>query len=441
LTVGETLLKITDYPFVYSITLIILAFNGMDLYSKDVYPYLAAAGFIGTFLAILDPFGRIIKYLIILLQKLHIHLVGNEDNEEWIYVQSAYHTRQIEVEKDKIVSMFYFTLIVAVAINFINASSPAIHHFAFIFNLNPTCNLDCQKTLTIVTLNIIQYTVFGVMGWNAVRLTKKVNIVATYLSCISSPKTSAQPIENISRFIESGDWKTAEYWQKRIHEDIKYNRGQKDLVMKAAEAVFRPLHAESFAISQTHQNIITTRNYSDFRTDTWQKIIIESSYGMIVDTELKKEIEEFYQKIQKYNNLRYAVFIRFTDLIKLTASEIFKTRVNDIRYFVTDRGDRQSAPDILRCVLFQTHPLKTGDDLKPVQLDIVYSDKGDSNTLVLKPNEQDFDKFEEFWTKMIGSAESDNSLQELRTLLHEIEEENKELLKKYEEQIRLQLNV
>ncbi|MGI0023258.1 MAG: hypothetical protein ACRD9Q_10415, partial [Nitrososphaeraceae archaeon] len=69
MAIGETLLKITDYPFVYSLALIHLHFSGISPLSPDGIIFLAVAGFAGTVLTIIDPVGRGFKLYTIGIEK------------------------------------------------------------------------------------------------------------------------------------------------------------------------------------------------------------------------------------------------------------------------------------------------------------------------------------------------------------------------------------
>ncbi len=58
---GETLLKVADFPFSYSLMAIILSAIGSDFQGANLYVYVSVAGSLGTFLTIIDPVGRILR--------------------------------------------------------------------------------------------------------------------------------------------------------------------------------------------------------------------------------------------------------------------------------------------------------------------------------------------------------------------------------------------
>ncbi len=106
---GETLLKISNYPFVYSLFFL---FSPIDENSTifSVLPILSVVTIIGTFLIGVDPMGRIIKFLV----KTRSKKLHNVKEIEWRYVQSAYNTNTINVEKDKILNMIYFAFVIII---------------------------------------------------------------------------------------------------------------------------------------------------------------------------------------------------------------------------------------------------------------------------------------------------------------------------------------
>ncbi|MDE1843582.1 MAG: hypothetical protein KGH95_08040, partial [Thaumarchaeota archaeon] len=72
MTSGETFLKVTDYPFAFSITLLLLrAYDIKDVFSDQNGIFLLIAGFTGTALTILDPVGRIIQNYFISIEKMN----------------------------------------------------------------------------------------------------------------------------------------------------------------------------------------------------------------------------------------------------------------------------------------------------------------------------------------------------------------------------------
>ncbi|MGI0026332.1 MAG: hypothetical protein ACREAD_00630 [Nitrosopumilaceae archaeon] len=249
MTIGETLLKITDYPFTYSIAILALRFNNIHLYSQDAAVILAAAGFFGTVLAILDPFGKLFKYYLMDIAKNRFEMFnapkgrhkidlwlatklnpklknyGKAMPIDWSYFQSAFHTRSIELEKDKIVSMFYFFIIVFTIIILIVTTNTFETKYPTILKDNPICNVDCAYFWAKIVVESIALLVVTVAAWNGAKILNYVVIMSTYLFSISAQFVSKTSVENMSKFIESGDWKTAEYWKNIVENEYNKEEG------------------------------------------------------------------------------------------------------------------------------------------------------------------------------------------------------------------------
>jgi len=238
--IGETLLKITDYPFAYSLAFIFLRFYEIDPFSENAIIYFAIAGFGGTILAILDPFGRLFKLYFMTVEKMYFDYYSDPNYvkktsfkifsklnpklkdkkplviKNWNYIEGAFHTKSIELEKDKILSAFYFLLIIAVVI----LSIPYYENFDNVYPKNfvtDSCNMDCGKIIVISALGILELLISIVMIYNGLKFFKYVETVSTYLMGIGSLYVTKASSETLSKFIETGDWKTAEYWKNNVY--------------------------------------------------------------------------------------------------------------------------------------------------------------------------------------------------------------------------------
>ena len=114
MTTGETLLKITDIPFSYSLLAIVMGVMGVRFEGVNLAILIGTAGVLGTFLAVTDPVGRLLQSTL----KRGIHQLSEkselEDDVKWNFATSAIKTRAIGIEIDKFVSMFYLGLILLV---------------------------------------------------------------------------------------------------------------------------------------------------------------------------------------------------------------------------------------------------------------------------------------------------------------------------------------
>lgn len=247
MTVGETLLKITDYPFAYSLTAILLATHGLDLFAENSLIFLGIAGSVGTVLTITDPLGRLLRWLMIRIEKRMYGFLRNEDKKpkrlfnlitkinpkildelkiekKWHEFESAFHTKSIELEKEKIVSSIYFLILILVT-NIMILDYNAIENNSENIILEEICEISCVKFYSTSILTGISFILSVVIAWNSSKIFRRVRTVSTYLTTINHPFVMNSSTENLSRFIESGDWKTAEYWRDIVETEFLNEQG------------------------------------------------------------------------------------------------------------------------------------------------------------------------------------------------------------------------
>jgi len=70
--------------------------------------------------------------------------------------------------------------------------------------------------------------VAGIIAWNGSSIYPKARSVSTYLLAINSTFVTKTSVEALSRFIENGDWKTAEYWTNIIENEYVNEEGLKE---------------------------------------------------------------------------------------------------------------------------------------------------------------------------------------------------------------------
>ena len=128
--------KLTEYPFAYSFTAIVLTFAGqsIDWYNFDIVdiaPTMTLIVVLATVLSISDPFGSIIRKIINFEQPLpemnrakqiikkfkntNREGTGESEFEKYYHslVDKATRTTLISYEIDKIVAIFYFIIILS----------------------------------------------------------------------------------------------------------------------------------------------------------------------------------------------------------------------------------------------------------------------------------------------------------------------------------------
>jgi hypothetical protein len=120
----SNLLKLTDYPFAYSLAGLILFINGhgASFFKAESYgPLFLIMGIVGTSLAITDPLGRLIQFI------LNVFAVRNQTGKKSYYSRRATKTEWITYEINKLVSTIYFFILLSFFIYFwFNSPLPTV---------------------------------------------------------------------------------------------------------------------------------------------------------------------------------------------------------------------------------------------------------------------------------------------------------------------------
>jgi len=272
--IGETLLKITDYPFSFSTIFVMLTNFGINPLGENGYFFLGLAGFVGTFLATVDPVGRWVRWYFMGFGRRKFFRTESTITD-WSYQRSAYYTKSIEFEKEKLVSTIYFLISILFFTTLVTNLSILEEKIGSGILLMD-CDINCISNGMLTILLIMFSIIFAYMILNGINMNKKAEIVALYLFCISSPAVSKTTVESISRSIDIGDWKTAEYWKEKLIQEIKYEEG------------FRHQREEKF---QEHIKIIITK----FRKH--KKEIDDSNFRQTYDFSSLNDPRKFKQDL------------------------------------------------------------------------------------------------------------------------------------------------
>ncbi len=242
----STLLKITDYPFIYSILVIYSIYSGITMSDLVSIPLLFITGMIATFFAILDPVGLIIKRLI-------IHLIGNKTAycnyinikskyyhkikhrnipfdhniksplDKYLvdgnpidpyYLEHAVHTKSIETEKDKIVSSIYFLFVLISFIIFY--LSPQFTNFVGVFENKLICTSVCASYYIPIFVIIVSVLVSIKIIAELREIMERTLTTGIYAYAVAKLTMPDTRVENLRMLIESSSWKLAEVWRDKF---------------------------------------------------------------------------------------------------------------------------------------------------------------------------------------------------------------------------------
>lgn len=248
MNIKENLIKITDYPFTYSVTgsIFIIFFHKnitpVNTPFTDYIPVLIFIGIIGTIIAIVDPFGRLTK-LILRTFKVTRYSTFRILSTSWI-----------NYEIDKIVSTFYFVIVLLLLI-FIVENPNHYNNYLKIVSLNlnstntnennnnqsfisdvssnssvtSTNSTESYNDLRIPILGFFQLSWIGIVGtfiYSCYTLNRKIDIIDTYfITCerVDNPVLINETrnlltslLKSLVDSINTHDWGLADTIKKRI---------------------------------------------------------------------------------------------------------------------------------------------------------------------------------------------------------------------------------
>jgi len=436
MTAGETLLKITDIPFSYSLLAIIMGVMGVKFEGVNLVLLIGTAGVLGTFLTATDPVGRLLKSNL----KAGISQLRkkdkNPDDVKWGFAKNAIETRAIGLEIDKFVSMFYLALILIVF-------SSAVTNFPeFTDNLQlygddgkTICDNSCAGIVSVIFSGIaaVFLAIVGMKSWKALKY--NVIVAGVHHRGISSEFVTATTIENMSRAIEQNDWQTASEWAKIIENEIITEKGKKDFNIESVRQVYRPLYEESISIQTTAQNILNNNNLNaTFPSGEWASINSTTLQLMIKDESLIEKLSTMYRKISEYNEHPRNLELQIKQIIQQEATKFYGKHVENVRYFFTHQKGG-SSPDLLDCLRAGEHPSKR--NVEPYDSRYIELQTTDMSQERVR-EEGALTDFDKLWEIMLNRVRDETMTTKLKNLAKEIQKSNDEIKPIFEERINKQ---
>lgn len=434
MSTGETLLKLSDYPFAYSFTALMVGTLGLDIQNTHQIIFLAAAGTLGTFLAVTDPLGRLSKYI---LKKMIQRRKTDSQNEILKNKQSirAIYSRSIGVEVDKLTSLVYFVVILYLFSSFMNTNPSFAEQFQLVQkDGHVLCATSCIQEVGNVVGFLGALAVIGVGVLNCRELKKQIEIAGTHQLGISSEFVINTTIENMSKAIQENDWKTAEEWGKIVENEIKTEKGRKDFNLEAVKEVYRPLYEESIQNQAAAANILQNNVNTTFSATMWNGISSTTKNLLIKDKALLEKINTLYQKIDEYNKNPPTLENRVKQIIQREATKFYGMSVDDIHYWFK-HGNGGSSPGLWDCLRSGQHPTQRFNgfyNYRYIELDLFggkHQELKEENSLA------DFDRL---WKILLERVNSEIDLTKLREQVLEIQKLNNDLKPAFEEYIKKQ---
>jgi len=432
---GETLLKITDFPFAYSLVGILSLWIGVSLSDDKYFVVLAAAGTIGTLLAISNPVGRFLQNSLNAIFKKKKNSEFEIHNlTKFEYCKRAIDSKSIKLELDKIVSLFYFLFILALFTLAILFSDDLIKKLIFIDNENVIiCNKFCLLiVIPPITVSFLFILVFVLKkDWR--KIINYTEIAGIQQYGISSEFVTRSTIENMTKAVDQNDWATAKEWSNIVVKEIQTKKGQRDKLIKDVEEIYRPLYIESTEIETQCKQIEQVGDFKALPQNEWSKIKARAFQIRIDDLELKNNLEEMYNKIKEFN--------AYPDRVRFQAREIYGRKLietygpnRDIQFFVKN-DDGEGATPIPNLLPLGKHPLDINKEKNPIP-SYIHVNNTKANKITKLTSENDFIRFNNFLKAMLDEAAKNPIIKQARNLFSDIRKENKivrgELIQKFE---------
>lgn len=441
MTSGETLLKITDIPFSYTLLAIILGVMGAAFEGERIIILVGTAGALGTFLSVTDPVGRLLKFW--LRRGLDKNLKNEKNKENKLrldYAKLAVKTRAISYEMDKIVSISYLVIIFGVF------SSAISNYPSFAEKLqlvgdggNTICDTLCTQVLGDATafIAMIFLAIVGARSWK--ELKSQAKTAGIHHLGISSEYVTSSTIENMSRAIEQNDWQTAKEWGSIVEKEIRIKKGKKDVIIQSVTDVYRPLYIENLQIETTSKEIIRTGNYQPIATAEWIRIKSTPEY-LRIDETTRNKIVKFYNLIKQYNDLHVRILPIAQKMLREQAPNVFGEKIRAVRYWVKS-STGESAPDLAHLLLYGKHPLEQYDPETnpiPVRLELESEDGTRVTSLTTK---NQFEIFNEWWKRITKEIYDDSTVRNTKEVFQKITERTDELKRIFLKNIQSQFDV
>lgn len=446
MTAGETLLKISDYPFAYSLVTLFGSIFGYSI-TQNHLMVIGIAGALGTLLTFTDPIGHLIR----LQQKIHFQknpmveeLYGGGNVIDKKYPINSLYTRSIGVEVDRILGIIYFGisagLFILVLFNSHSFISNAVIHGT---DQKVVCDSECiqfwGKIGGFVALGLS--ILFTYIRWLR-DLTKKVKIAGIHQLAITDEYPTTNSVENMTSAVEQNDWKTADEWGKKILDEINHKKGKREIILRAGTNIYRPLHKEIATIEHQFNLMNEIKTYPLLSAETWTNIRITADDVIMEgdDDALRLELIGFYDLVSYYSVFIGRIRTMTDNIINTETKKLFGTRTKKIEYHLRVFG-ADNAPELISCALLGIHPKEYWPGAVPNYLLISWTnDNGnDENNNLVGPS--NFNNFDEMWKNVLNQVGSDTNIQKFKKTKEELHMKCGVLKKRLRDKIALEWKV
>jgi len=224
---------------------------------------------------------------------------------------------------------------------------------------------------------------------------------------------------------------------KKLSKKFEKKARKKEYPVNVVTEVYGPLYSE------IKSNILALEKkwYRHIDFDTWRAMQYDERH-FVVDEEFEKRLDGFLESLQKYGNavirLRREIL---PNIINEQSEREFKVKPEQISLrikYKQTRGLTQTSPNIVDCLISQTHPKdyvlqKARPESEIVEFEILFDNVPANSTITAK-----FDAFWESCQKRMKKNVTHNFvIEENDKLLKEAKNLEKEIAKRIKEQMKI----
>jgi len=259
--------------------------------------------------------------------------------------------------------------------------------------------------------------------WN--KLKGYLETAAIHQLAISSENVTDTTVTNLNTSIETNDWTTAREWADLARNEIRIQKGRKKQIISAVDEIYRPLYLENIQNEVAGKGMMKAGEFRVFQRDEWIKIKTSTAYLMLKDKRLKDELERFYTKIERFNELPNTVIKICEKIYRKKIKEHYGNNVINLHYFIkTTSGS--GAPSITHLLPFGRHPMQVYESDQKPEPEYIQLMRTD-NTGTKLTSKGEFDEFEKLYEKMKKEVQDNSTLKDVKKLYEQITSKNMEL--------------
>lgn len=214
---------------------------------------------------------------------------------------------------------------------------------------------------------------------------------------------------------------------------------KREFLLKNIDRIYGPLYNESLAIESQHNFMVQYHSYSQFQPQTWNDIKQSYVYHMIEDESFRRQLDEFYLRIETFNeNVRDAKD-RINEIVKRIGTKYYGVDVERITLCQNNEAG-YPVESVNECLLFNRHPKKTFEQGAGLIIQVIHRMKNEMHRMELQKQE-DCERFELVWKELTEEASKFEGFETVRKTARHINIKNLEVREKLVKRIGERQNI